>query len=189
MADVVLTRTILQDIVESYDRFEDAYFGYVDAVLEEARFMPQFSRPRLREVHHFWNNDLQRLEAHEADLTHGLDHFKCCGHLAYWLRRCAPMTELLDVAGAYLEEIRDLEPGSKRLALRNLLQSHTNEYLAFDWAFQICLFYEQTKPPSGNPRAKAELLTEDYVRTICHFLKSKNVSPHALFLVFKSLFV
>jgi hypothetical protein len=32
-------------------------------------------------------------------------------------------------------------------------------------------------------------LSVDYYRTVCHFLKYKTVSPHGIFLLYKSLFL
>ena len=29
----------------------------------------------------------------------------------------------------------------------------------------------------------------EYIESVCHFLKFKQVSPHALYLIYKSLFV
>jgi hypothetical protein len=186
---IVITRTTLKEIKESFERFEEEYRRYAEYVSEIARFWPLISQPKLRDAHHFWCQDLDRVENRER-LPDGLDHFKCCGHLAYWLRRTAPVMELYDDIAGYDENVRQLEPGGQRHQLRELLVAYTNEYLAFDWSYQICLYYERMRPePEKNPRADGDILTRDYVRTLCHFLKCKNVSPHALFLIFRSLFV
>ena len=73
-------------------------------------------------------------------------------------------------------------------AFRDLLFGYCNEYLAFDLGYQFCRYYEINKA-GGSQRATTLILDEDYLRTTCHFLKYKQVSPHALYLLYKSLFL
>jgi hypothetical protein len=182
---VVISKTTLHSIAENFDDFKNEFVCYANTVSEKAQLLPIFVEFRLRDAHLFWKEDLDRVDAAEPHLKNGLDHFKQGGHLAYWLRRTSPVVEFKDMAGAYSAGCGDLaEDGA---ALRELLYKCGMEYLAFDWAFQICLFHEKTRPDK-TLRADQMSLSRDYIETICHFLKRKNVSPHALSLIFRSLF-
>lgn len=94
----------------------------------------------------------------------------------------SPLVDVIDLR----EDIAD-SPGydltKKQSEFRELLFAYANEYLAFDFGYQFCRFYEL-----GKGRAESLNLGDDYYRTMCHFLKYKTVSPHALFLIYKSLF-
>ncbi|CAK0755644.1 conserved hypothetical protein [Azospirillaceae bacterium] len=182
---VIVTSSTLKDIRNSLDLFKGEFTKYAQDVSFEARLLPVFSEYRISDAHLFWTEDLVRVERAEPDLENGLDHFKQCGHLAYWLRRMSPVIEFSDASGAYSEGASPLD--KERLKFRELLYKYGMEYLAFDWAFQICRFHEKTRPDKSL-RADAIQISPDYAQTICHFLKRKNVSPHALFLIYKSLF-
>ena len=73
-------------------------------------------------------------------------------------------------------------------AFRDLLFGYHNEYMAFEIGYQFCRFYELSDPMPSQ-RADSLILTDDYYKTMCHFLKYKTVSPHAMFLIYKSLFL
>lgn len=146
--------------------------------------MPVLSAPRVKEAHGAWKKDIERVSGNENHLNEGLDHFKRAGHLAFWLRRMSPIVEFQDTAG-------DISPDwgynllDHEQMFRDLMEGHANEYVAFDAGFQFCKFYEVS---IGSKRAPAIELDEDYVRTTCHFMKYKQVSPHSLFMIYKSLF-
>jgi len=71
------------------------------------------------------------------------------------------------------------------IAFRRLLLGYCNEYLAFDYGFQICKYYELA---TGSTRAESVAPSRQYYQATCQFLKYKNVSPHAMHLIYKSLF-
>jgi hypothetical protein len=181
----VIYASMLADVARSFDDFEREFRIYTCSVSAEARLQPTISHYRLRDAHAFWNEDLNRVEGAEPNLENGLDHFKQCGHLAYWLRRTAPIISFVDLTGCYSDGMPELDDDGK--ALRDLLYKYGMEYLSFDWAFQICRFHEMTRPDKKS-RADDICLSEDYIVTTCNFLKRKNVSPHALFLILRSLF-
>ena len=138
-------------------------------------------------AHGAWLSDLKRVNDHEPQLGGGLDHFKRRGHFAFWVRRMSPVVEAIDST----KNIADAEgyPLSvDEIAFRDLLFGYSNEYLAFDLGFQFCRYYEIGKT-GGSARAQSLVLSEDYIRMACHFLKYKNVSPHSLYLIYKSLFL
>jgi hypothetical protein len=170
------------------NNFMGTYNGYVTEVLAQARLFPRVSPPRLLDAYGAWRNDLKRVELNEPKLHDGLDHFKQCGHLAFWIRRMSPLVETVDLT----ENIADA-PGNplteNEKKFRELLYGYANEYLAFDFGFQFCKFYEIHKKEGSSDRAKKIILTPDYYKTICDFMKYKSVSPHSLFMIYKSLFL
>jgi hypothetical protein len=170
------------------EEFVRKFCDYATDVLRTCRLLPVASRPRLIEAHGAWANDLDRVGKHEPRLRdEGLDHFKQCGHLAFWLRRLSPIVEAHDT----MQNLGDAEGyplTDDEKAFRKLLLGYCNEYLAFDYAYQICKYYELGKQ-GGSERAAALVPTREYYVTACQFLKYKNVSPHAMHLILKSLFL
>jgi hypothetical protein len=171
--------------MEGFDKFRDTFCQYATFVLWQGRLIPQFSIPRLAEAHGAWQNDLARVGKHEKRLENGLDHFKQAGHLTYWLRRMGPIVEATD-ATQNPGDSEGYPLTQDEIAFRNLMLGHCNEYLAFDFGFQIVKFYELSE---GECRAKNLTLSPDYIGRMCHFLKYKHVSPHALHIIFNSLFI
>lgn len=174
--------------LQNRDTFVATYMQFVvDVVGSGARYFPKFVVQRLYDAHSAWLDDLQRVGDREPSLDEGLDHFKQCGHLAFWLRRTSPIVEMIDstqnIADAPGWPLTDMER-----KFRDLLFAYHNEYLAFDFGYQICRYHEIAKS-GGSSRASSLVPTVDYYTTMCHFLKWKTVSPHAVFLIYKSLFV
>jgi hypothetical protein len=169
------------------DVFVRKFSDFATHVLQACRLIPLASKPRLIDSHGAWKNDLSRVGTHEPNLEDGLDHFKQCGHLAFWLRRMSPIVEAHDTtknmsdAEGYPLSINEIE-------FRKLLLGYANEYLAFDYAYQICKYYEIGKE-GGSDRAQNLAPSREYYWTACQFMKYKNVSPHALHLILKSLFL
>jgi hypothetical protein len=180
----VVTENTLKSITD-YKTFKGEFEAYVDSVCEEVRLRGVlFSDRRERDAHTFWCEDIERIKKAEL-LDNGLDHFKQCGLLAYWLRRTSPVIEFTDYASPVEGDFGNLD--KEHEDFKDFLTSYSSEYFAFDWAFRICLFHEQTRPDK-NERADRIQLSHEYIRTTCHFLKCKQVSPHAMFLIYRSLF-
>jgi hypothetical protein len=68
---------------------------------------------------------------------------------------------------------------------REFLRRYGEEYLAFDFGLQICTWYELEK--IGATRMQPPILSEDFLIDLCHMLKFKHVSPHAMYLIYKSI--
>lgn len=175
------------DAIEDCDVFVRSFCEYAEGALASCRLLPVVSKPRLIEAHGAWLNDLHRVGNHEPHLDNGLDHFKRCGHLAFWLRRMSPIVESIDLT-KNLGDADGYALSQDEKEFRLLLLGYCNEYIAFDYAYQICKYYELGKVP---PSARAATLapSREYYRSTCHFLKYKNVSPHGMHLIFKSLFL
>lgn len=174
----------LQLIEADEAEFVKFYSEYAEEILHIARLMPRLSRPRIIEAHGAWTKDLERVGANENKLQDGLDHFKRAGHLAFWLRRMGPIVEFVDET-SNIADGSDYQLDDHERNFRDLMEGHANEYMAFDIGFQFCKFYEISV---DSKTAEALSLDEDYIRTTCHFMKYKQVSPHSLFMIYKSLF-
>jgi hypothetical protein len=182
-----ITATTLQEIEDDEKAFMAFFNAYVCDALAQARLYPRLAKPRVVEIWGAWRRDMQRVGEHERQLHNGLDHFKRAGHLAFWIRRFTPVVELVDLT----ESIADAEgypPTDAEIKFRKLLTGYLNEYLAFDLGYLLCSFHEQAKE-GGSERARKLVLDDDYYRQICHSLKFKTVSPHALAATYKSLFI
>lgn len=167
------------------DTFVREYCDYAVAVLRGCRLHPVASKVRVIEAHGAWKNDLTRVGAHEPNLEDGLDHFKQCGHLAFWIRRMSPIVEAHDTTKNH-GDAEGYPLTDDEIAFRRLLLGYCNEYLAFDYGFQICKYYELG---GGSARAGVVAPSRQYYQATCQFLKYKNVSPHAMHLIYKSLFI
>lgn len=228
--------TTIPTIFKDYEAFKSFVLTYLrDFVRVNAGLIPQVSESRLKDVHTAWVRDIARVGAKSfgdestcvecgaivdpAEKTP--DHFKHAAHLAYWMRRAAPVIDFVEprsypapnaryeppsgTAGGYPpllerphswhewrqpnpeEAIVDAEPITPaQKKLRDLLFRYGTEVLAFDLGYSICVFYERGRldPRTQHPPFEID---EEYIETICCFLKEKNVSPHALFLIYKSL--
>jgi hypothetical protein len=173
-----------ESIESSESTFAVFFEKYAESVFEEARLFPVISSPRIYDTWTCWCADLDRVLKHEPKIPDGLDHFKRAGHLAFWLRRMSPVVDAEDIRQMY-----SYQETPENIALqddfRKLLYAYGNEYLAFDLGYQFCRFYELE---DGSLRASTLTLDEEYLRTVCHYFKFKTVSPHGIFLIYKSLF-
>ena len=122
---------------------------------------------------------MARVKAIELRGVSEPDHFKRAAHLAYWLRRCSPVIEVNE------ELTHDFKNVDK---LREFYFRYGNEFVAFDVGYQLCLYFEANKEGAKHSLTDYKL-TSEYIHIVAHFLKTKNVSPHALFLIYTSLFL
>jgi hypothetical protein len=164
--------------------FKSNFEAHVKLEVARALLSPVLSLPRLHDAHYAWRDDMLRLEERETKLTEGPDHFKQCANLAYWLRRMSPIVEYHDLA-ALVEGTDDLYPDE--IERREILSKYGTEFLAFDFGFKICQYYELEK--IVTPKTSAPKLSKDYIIDVCHMMKFKHVSPHSMFLIYRSLFI
>ncbi|MEQ1707498.1 MAG: hypothetical protein ABL864_04120 [Terricaulis sp.] len=147
-------------------------------------FVPLVSEWRLLEARNFWLEDTGRmLRENMPEGTTALDHFKHAAFITFWLRRLVPINELMKVDGA-----GPLTPDALQFV------RYANEMCALHVGFQICLGFELARKIDLSPNINVIHATEDLamaselVRDTVVYLKHKNVSPHALYLQFRSLF-
>lgn len=172
-------------MLKSDENFVRIYSKYVYYVLNKARLEPRLSVPRLIEARGAWKNDLDRVGTHEPKLLDGLDHFKHAAHLAFWLRRIAPLVEAVDVT-QNISDAQGYPLSEAENSFRAILHPYAAEYLAFDFGYQIVKFYENGHCPISKKPNKVDV--DNYYYNICHFMKYKNVSPHAMYLIYSSLY-
>jgi hypothetical protein len=168
--------------VSGAEWFRAAIRGIFEKVAKENKCWVAMSDARLDEARILWMDDVVRMRIAPGDTqTASLDepdHFKQSGHLAYWLRRRI-------VANA----IRESDGGEPTDAIKKFIL-YGAERCSFYVGYLICLGFA-TSHLHGRQRqdvlARIELTTE-YQYDVAVLLKHKNVSPHALYLIYRSLF-
>lgn len=70
------------------------------------------------------------------------------------------------------------------IAQRRRIFAYANELVAFDYGYRQCMKYEKLRLMFTGPSFWPEI---EFIDIICYFLKFKNVSPHAIMLIYKSL--
>ena len=184
MIKMHISRKTLPSMMSENDYFVSTYARYVEETLMQANLFPCLSMTRLVKVQEAWINELRRAVERDPNLTGGLDHFQQVSYLVFWLRVLKPVkaVETNDNFKLTHEETSD-----DTHALRSIIKPYANEYLAFCFGFQICKYYEINK---SNPNFDAVDVfpSQDYFRTAARYICYRSVSPHALTLVFKSLF-
>jgi hypothetical protein len=151
------------------------------------------SARRLGEAHEYWYEDTKRTLSYGVeDGTKDLDHFKNSAFLAFWLKRMVPINECQRQARVFGTDDFDLID-VKKFILKS------NEICALLIGFQICLFYEMSKLvtlngnvvpllPNRSERLKSIRFPPGLLADFAMVLKHKNMSPHGLYLMYRSLF-
>jgi hypothetical protein len=183
-AEEALERPDIFDVLKDQATFVELVDNYFRSIFTPLFLDISIAEARLREAHIHWQRDLKRVENIEYDGDE-LDHFKHCGHLAYWLRRFSPIVECYATPqsgqiSAGNDLLSELEEQQK------ILYQYANQYSAFELGFRIVRFFEWNKV---NPNRTLIHPDRDFVITACHVLKEKNISPHSLHLIYRALFV
>lgn len=147
------------------------------AIAGVAKLDLEFSRVAAHSAYEAYCGDVKRMV---ISMPKGKepDHFKRCGCLAYWLRRNSP------VIGWHAQEDAFLATESPLKEWRTFFEKYGHAFLAFALGYHICHYYEAQK---GNaPRRKPGL---DYLGDMCYVMKYKNISPHAMGMVYRALFL
>lgn len=148
---------------------------------------------RLKEAHAAWTHDCNHALQSETDKdTIALDHFKHSAFIAFWLRRSIPINDIFFVAE------KKAEGGVPSVAQRRFAQ-YGNEIAALYAGFTVCLAYEtaamleREEGEDGKPHIISDAigvqsfppyLQNEYPR----ILKHKSMSPHGMYMLFRSLF-
>lgn len=167
------------------------------------------SARRLGETYDFWKVDARRtLDSGIKKGTKQLDHFKQASFIAFWLRRQIPINRTLRILPD--GTVADGRPFSSE---EEFFFRYGNEICALLIGLELCLYYEiwvklhllskhtsVVEPIANDERPYATHTTStleyirgcslkrDCVRDFAMVLKHKNMSPHALYLLYKSLF-
>lgn len=148
------------------------------------------SARRLGETYDFWREDHTRTLSEGIKTSVSLDHFKHASFIGFWLRRMLPINQTLVVSQYQsVPDDRNADENQK------FFFRYGNELCAL--LFQICLFYEASYERDNHKivdRAdrltflKQCMLPPQVIADFVMILKHKNMSPHALYLLYKSLF-
>ena len=177
--DPFFRRTIFDDLRQNADKFVEILSPQLAGYHAPLRITSTISDYRLRQAYEFWTNDLRRLMHFDLNESRRADHFKQAGYLAYWLRRSDPITEMNwpDVSDQFHAVTR----------ARDIHLLYGAEYPSLMLGFDLCRYFEANRIGSSNYFSDYEL-DEDLVLTACHFMKTKSVSPHAVYMMYKFLF-
>jgi hypothetical protein len=111
------------------------------------------------------------------------NEFKQAGFLAYWLRRRMVVERARRTKTFSAKE-------SKRI--QNEFLKNSSEAVAFIIGLRLCTYYRLR--PSSAASVPFNLVLKDatpsfsYIMDAVNLMKNKNVSPHALYLIYNSLF-
>ena len=150
---------------------------YEELAQSECAMEIEISDIRLRDAYLSMTADLNRLKTESMTGSESTDpdpnHFKRCGFLTYWLRRSSPIIRC-----------QGKNPGSNKILRKKqdflVKNNFINPQFAFDLGLLICQIFNESDMP---------LISEEYNQTICYVLKCKSISPHAMVLLFESLFL
>jgi hypothetical protein len=177
---MAVTGNFFDDIHDKTVFLDSIHSDFYDRSIEMG-VEPHWNRGRALDAYFQWLQDLSRIEAVEEKVDKA-DHLKCAAHLIYWLRRSSPIDEF--VYDGELDE-------SKTFMLK-----YGREYLAFDLGYRAAQVYEISIRGRNLPDdsfslvpALSDVPRNDFIETMVHVLKTKNVSPHAIFLVLKAIFL
>lgn len=137
----------------------------------------RISPTRLEEARLFWNRDVSRIDI-EGDTTP--EHFKQAGFLVYWLRRRM-------VIG-----FQGRREGGEPTDEQDKFLLRANEIGAFLIGFRLCLYFEMKALIDGADHIGHVLQKQNLENglkfDIGTLLKHKNVSPHSIYLIYRTLF-
>lgn len=126
----------------------------------------------LMQAQDLWVQDIDNLGVIDSDEP---DHLKHAGWLCHWLRKKKPIGELT---------IRD------ESKLTATYEKYYNDVTAFIIGLRVALFHECCRLGYSDEDI-VELLAKHHYSDILHdvsvYLHHKNVSPHALYLIYRSL--
>jgi hypothetical protein len=135
------------------------------------------------------------------------DHFKAAAFLSYWLRRDSPIVDLKTKENEQIRLLQDEEEfteitDSDYLDLgvhasipngRDFLARYANQYYAFVLAFELAAAYEGQRLSEISELIDQDALvnpiripTTKFLQDLCYASKYKNISPHALELLFRA---
>lgn len=158
------------------DWFINALLHGYGEICKRTGYQVTISERRAREAQKHWRDDLIRIQL-EGGSTNP-DHLKRAGYLTYWLRRRQVVDECVDI------------PNPPAVLFRDEFLENANEWLAFVFGFQLCLYFEIDKKDPANIDKQLGLykLDPEYMKDVVLLMRHKNVSPHSIYIIFRSLF-
>lgn len=170
-------KTVSSHVIEASQYF--LYFMQHNAnkLVEKYGFRVSVSKLRAGDAQAFWIRDVGRLDVDGKDPN----HFKRAGFLVYWLRRRVAV-----------ERCECSVMASDDLEMQERLFANINELCAFLVGYQLCAYFALKDKIDESSDIVEQIgrlkLPINYILDITTLLKNKNVSPHALYLIYSSLF-
>lgn len=168
----MMSETFFRDIMNEEKFSEAVWDGYLyEAAL--AHLKPDFSTSAMHDAWQCYQQDIERLEANMK--RSAPDHFKRAGCLAYWLRRHSPVFDW--------QPLRGMPSPEQKKIRKALFDDYGNVFLAFVLGYKSCLKFERARTNKPIPEPDT-----DYLETVCYLMKYKSISPHAMGMIYRSLF-
>jgi hypothetical protein len=163
-------------------------YQYKRVVFSMEPVEPDLSDYWIAQAYYRWTKDISFVSAKEYE-GRPLDHFKLSGFLCYWLRRCPPLNDLHENVDTKFASIRHRDP-------KAILVKYGNVFAAFDIGLRICRYWEARRTDIRYPddvRLRIAKLSipqrSEFIDDICYTLAEKNISPHSLNMLYKSIFL
>ncbi len=163
-------------------------YQYKRVVFNMEPVTPVLSEYWIYQAHYRWAKDMEHSSKKEYD-GRPLDHFKRAGFLCYWLRRCPPMAELMSNPDLTFAQIKFRDPNK-------ILTQYGNVFAAFDIGLRICRYWEFARTDINYDSETRQRILKfsipqrsEFIEDICYTLAEKNISPHSLHMLYKSLFL
>jgi len=197
-----------KDILEKLSRDETWFSNCVQQNYErfarDYQFVLKTSQLRLAEAFALWHQDMDRTLSHGIEESVELDPYKRAGFLAYWLRRRIVINEIELYSEAGDPHAPKLAAHKHTLpAIQNRLFNFYNEICAFRFGLDISIYYATNAYcnqliAQGQSESNVQLMRKEHIRKISEkakalvvdvsvLMKQKNLSPHALYIIYKGL--
>lgn len=157
---------------DRWEFFYEIISDEIDQVASHFGCEAEITNIRLLEAQEYWLNDLAQLRVSESNEP---NHFKHAGWLCHWLRKKSVVSRL-----KIFQEER----------LTDVFEQHFNEYIAFAIGLKLVIFYECCERGLSDDAIAKSVQTSaipDLIRDVALYLSHKNVSPHAIYLIYRSL--
>lgn len=184
---MAITGDFFERIRASKETFNDEIHSDFYVQCEGMDILPYWNRGRCFDAYFQWEQDLRRMESMEDKIDHA-DHLKCAAHLIYWLRRFSPVDGFTN--GSTEFSTKEITPAKEFMA------KYGREFLALDLGYRAAQLYEiklhnRNLPANSFPMSSVLPGTpkRDFIESTCHMMKVKSLSPHALVVVLKAVFL
>lgn len=177
--------------------FQKAIVQFIQRTAEVFGCHVTLSARRLDEAHDFWIGDVKRtLNTATTEDTTELDHFKHAAFIAFWLRRLVPINDIYFLNESRVPSAAGADNTAPTDAQINFYR-FGNELCALCVGFYICLAYEtyamamreaSDSTPVIYDGVGVKALPSNFLWEYPGLLKHKNVSPHGMYMLYRSLF-
>ena len=176
------------NLLEDRDYFVRAISQFYFKIASQSGWLITISERRLWDAHDLWQTSAQAALDYDTDqYTKTLDHFKHAAFIAFWLQRSVTISEMVSPSAG------EAKPTTETTSAKQIhFARYGNEICALYTGFLICLSYETNMVANKQKVAPSDIslasmpgfLQSEYPR----LMKHKEVSAHALYMVFRSLF-